>query len=215
HLHPREQRQDLRHVLEPGPVELQVLARAEVALATVVGAGDVGQGAQLRRVQVAVGRGDAQHRRVGLDVGPVLQAQRAELVLAQLASQVAAGLVSELGDALVHDALVVFVVLVHVCSLCRIRSVFGASSRCGAQCATSLAPTSTSIVARIGRRMRSGTLVEMWLPSQMPGSEPTSRLPSRNQSTLPRNQWPMPAIAVSGTAWAMSEPTMRSAGIAG
>ena len=31
------------------------------------------------------------------------------------------------------------------------------------QCAISLAPTSSSVAARIGRRMRSGTLVEMWL----------------------------------------------------
>ena len=50
---------------------------------------------------------------MALDVETVLQAQGAELVLAYLPGQVAACLVGELGDALIDDALVVFVVLVH------------------------------------------------------------------------------------------------------
>ena len=48
-------------------------------------------------------------------------------------------------------------------------------------------------------------------PSQMPGSEPISRAPSRLQSTWPSVAWPMPATSVSGTAWAMSVPTRRCA----
>ena len=48
-----------------------------------------------------------------LDVQAVLQAQRPELVLGQLAGEKAPRLVAELGDALVDDALVEFVVAVH------------------------------------------------------------------------------------------------------
>jgi hypothetical protein len=44
---------------------------------------------------------------VALDVQAVLQAQRAELFVGQLAGQVAAGLVAKLGDAFVDDSLVV------------------------------------------------------------------------------------------------------------
>ena len=65
------------------------------------------------RRQQAVGNRDAQHRRVLLDVQAVLQPQRPELVLGQLAGQEAPGLVAELRDALVDDALVEWVVAVH------------------------------------------------------------------------------------------------------
>jgi hypothetical protein len=47
--------------------------------------------AQLR-VQRAVGNGDAQHRRMALDVQAVLQPQMAELVVGQLAGEEALGL---------------------------------------------------------------------------------------------------------------------------
>jgi hypothetical protein len=80
------------------PVELQVLPRAEMAEAAALGgqpgvavvmlARDAGQHAQLARGQFAIGHGHAQHRRVSLQVPAVLQAQRAEIVLRQLAGQV-------------------------------------------------------------------------------------------------------------------------------
>jgi hypothetical protein len=56
---------------------------------------------------MAVGNGDAQHRAVALDVEAVLQAQRAELVVGELAGQIALDLVAELGDAFVDELLVV------------------------------------------------------------------------------------------------------------
>ena len=62
----------------------------------------------------AVRNRDAQHRRVLLDVEAVLQPQRPELVLGQLAGEEAPRLVAELRDALVDDALVEVVVAVHV-----------------------------------------------------------------------------------------------------
>jgi hypothetical protein len=61
----------------------------------------------------AVGDGDAQHRRVALDVEPVLQAQRPELVLAQFPGQVAGELVAVLLDPLVDECAVDGVVTVH------------------------------------------------------------------------------------------------------
>jgi len=105
--------EDLGHVLEPRPVELDVLARAEVPVAAVVGARDVRELAQLRRGQQAVGDRHAQHGRVALDVQAVLQPQRPELVLGQLAREEAPRLVAELRHALVDDALVDFVVEIH------------------------------------------------------------------------------------------------------
>jgi hypothetical protein len=58
----------------------------------------------------------------------------------------------------------------------------------------------------------SGTRALRWLPTKMPGREPMTSEPSNTQSTDPRSQWPTPAIKVSGTAWAMSEPTSRAIG---
>ena len=89
-----------------------------MAVAAVILAGDMGERAQLRRRQEAVGDRDAQHRRVLLDVEAVLQPQRPELVLGQLAREKAARLVAELRDALVDDALVEGIVPVHVTPPC-------------------------------------------------------------------------------------------------
>ena len=96
-----------------GPVQLQVLARGEMPEAAVVAARDVGELAQLRGAQQSVGNGDAQHRRMALDIQAIAQAQRPELLLGQLARQVAARLVAELRDARIHEGLVKLVVLVH------------------------------------------------------------------------------------------------------
>src|SRR5438552_1400877 len=68
HLHRRQLREDVGYALELGPVQLQVLARAEVAVAAVVLARDLREFSQLLRRQEAVGNGDAQHRRVALNV---------------------------------------------------------------------------------------------------------------------------------------------------
>ncbi len=106
--------QRVGRVLELDPVELQVLARREVAVAAVVLARDVGELAQLARRQRAVGDGDAQHVGVELQVEPVGEAQRLELLFGELARDAPAHLVAELLDALGDQRAVVVVVLVEV-----------------------------------------------------------------------------------------------------
>jgi hypothetical protein len=109
--------QDLGHILDLRPVQLQVVARREMAVAAVVLAGDVTQLAQLGGTQHAVGHGDAEHRRMALDIQAILQAQRAELVVGQFARFPAADLIAELGDALVDQLAVDSIVFVHETSL--------------------------------------------------------------------------------------------------
>src|SRR6267378_1455325 len=193
HLHRRQLRKDVGYALELGPVQLQVLARAEVAVAAVVLAGDLRELSQLLGREQAVGNGDAQHRRVTLDVEAVAQAQRAELVLRELAGEKTFRLVAELDDALVDELLVDFVVTVH-----------------GRYNDASLPPIRISITASAPRSSRSGIFWLSALPSQMPGSEPMRRAPSSFQSTAPAAACPSPATSVSGTAWAMSVPTIRA-----
>src|SRR5882762_5262938 len=192
HLHRRQLREYVGYALEFRPVQLQILARAEVAVTAVVLARDLREFSQLLRRQQAVGDGDAQHRRVTLDVEAVPEAQRAELVIGELAREKAPGLVAELGDALVDELLVDFVVKVH--------GSYNAS----------LPPIRISIAASPPRSSRSGIFWLSALPSQMPGSEPMRRAPSSFQSTAPAAACPSPATSVSGTAWAMSVPTMRA-----
>src|SRR5882762_169225 len=192
HLHRRQLREYVGYALELRPVQLQILARAEVAVTAVVLARDLREFSQLLRRQQAVGDGDAQHRRVTLDVEAVPEAQRAELVIGELAREKAPGLVAELGDALVDELLVDFVVKVH--------GSYNAS----------LPPIRISIAASPPRSSRSGIFWLSALPSQMPGSEPMRRAPSSFQSTAPAAACPSPATSVSGTAWAMSVPTIRA-----
>ena len=50
---------------------------------------------------------------MSLNVQSILQAQRPEFVLGELAREIAAGLVAELGDTVLDDGVVVGVVAVH------------------------------------------------------------------------------------------------------
>ncbi len=108
--------QQVHHVggaRQRNPVELQVLARGEVAVVAVELAGDARQLVQLPAAQLAIGHGHAQHGRVALNVPAVLQAQRLEVVLRQRTVQVAAQLVAELGGAGLHEVAVEVGVAVH------------------------------------------------------------------------------------------------------
>ena len=66
HLDFSQVRQNVGHIFECRPVELNVLARAEVGVAFVILAGNKGQFAHLLGRDVAIGNGNAQHRRVAL-----------------------------------------------------------------------------------------------------------------------------------------------------
>ena len=114
HFHGSEVRQDIGSLFQLNPVELDVLARGEVAIAAVVLARDVREHAHLLRRQQAVGHGDAQHVGVALHVQAVLQAQRNEFLFRQFIGDTARNLVSVLGDALFDDEVVVLIVMVHI-----------------------------------------------------------------------------------------------------
>ena len=114
HAHLGEVREDVRHDLQGRPVDLHVLPGGQVAVALVVAAGDVGEGAELFRGQRPVGHRDAEHRREPLDVEAVAQPQLQELVVRQFPREVPLRLLAVLRDALVQEALVEFVVEVHL-----------------------------------------------------------------------------------------------------
>ena len=114
HLHLGEVRENVGGVLQLDPVVLDVLARGEMAIAAIILVRDIAQCRHLSRVQRAIGDGDAQHIGMQLEVEPVHQPQRLELVLGQLAFEAATGLVTEFRDARIDHGLVILVVLVHV-----------------------------------------------------------------------------------------------------
>ena len=113
HLDRRELGQNVGHGLELRPVELDVLARREMRIAPVIGPGDVGELADLAAGQHPVRHGHPQHRRMLLDVEPVLQPQRQKVVATQLAGKKPSHLVAKLVDAFVDESLVDGVVAVH------------------------------------------------------------------------------------------------------
>ena len=78
-----------------------------MAVAAIILLGDVGQRLHLARIERAIGDGDAQHIGVELQVEPVHQPQRLELVFGQLAFQPAAGLIAEFLDAGIDHRLIV------------------------------------------------------------------------------------------------------------
>ena len=113
HLHLGEVGQDVRRILQLGPVVLDVLAGGEMAVAPVIFPGDEGQLAELRRRQKPVGNGNPQHIGVKLHVEAVAQPERPELVLGQLTAHPAGDLIPILLHPLVDQGPVEFVVFVH------------------------------------------------------------------------------------------------------
>ena len=112
HLDLGERLQHVRHVLQRDPVELQVLARGEMAVIAVPAPADHGELAQLPGRQRAVGDGDPQHIGVELKVDAVHQAQRLELVLGDLALEAPRHLVAELRDPRLDEGVVELVITV-------------------------------------------------------------------------------------------------------
>ncbi len=84
HLDRGEFFKNVGRVLDPDPIELDVLPSGEVPVTAVISARDMRQRAHLLRGQHAVRDRNAQHRRVPLHVQAVAQTQRLELVFGQL-----------------------------------------------------------------------------------------------------------------------------------
>ena len=105
--------QNVGNILQRDPVELDVLARGEVAIAAVILARDLAQLAQLATGQLTIGNRDPQHIGVQLEIDPVLQSQRLELVLEDIARQSAGHLSAKLLDPVAHDLRVKFIIPVH------------------------------------------------------------------------------------------------------
>ena len=122
HLDLGQRIKDVGRILEPDPVELDVLTRREVAEAAVPLAGDQGKLAHLPRRQDAVGDGDPQHIGMQLQVEAVLQPQRLELLLGEIAGEASRHLAAELGGASGDEGVIEFVVAVHYSFLKRWRT---------------------------------------------------------------------------------------------
>ncbi len=110
----RQIRHRVGQLRELDPVELDVLPRGEMAVAAVVFARHVREHSHLVGGQRAVGNRDPQHIGVQLQIDPVHEAQRLELVFRQLAGQAAADLVAEFAHALFDERAVEVVVDVHL-----------------------------------------------------------------------------------------------------
>ena len=106
--------QDVGHVHQLDPVELQIGAGGEMAEALVIVAGDMGQLAHLPAGQGAVGHGDAQHIGVQLQIEPVHQPQRLELVFGQVRPTGGAPPGRRTARPARHELGVEFVIAVHV-----------------------------------------------------------------------------------------------------
>ena len=105
--------ENIGHVLELRPIELNVLARREMPVASIVLAADSRQRAQLQRGQKPIRNRNPQHRRVLLDVQAILQTERSEIVFREVAGEVSPRLVAILRDALVDKTLIEAVIAIH------------------------------------------------------------------------------------------------------
>jgi hypothetical protein len=113
HLDGGQMLEDIGNILQLRPVELQILAGGEMTEAPVIAPGHVAKLAQLICAQEPIRDGDAEHRRVSLDVETVTQAYGLELVFGELAGEKTPRLVTELRDPLVHEGLIQLIVSVH------------------------------------------------------------------------------------------------------
>ena len=114
HLHRRQMGEDFGNVFEFGPVVLDVLAGAEMAVAAVPFTGNVSECPQLAGRQQAIGNRHPQHGCKPLNIKAILQPQRAEVVLTQFTCEEAPGLAAKLGHPFVHQALIDLVIQIHV-----------------------------------------------------------------------------------------------------
>ncbi|MNE03939.1 hypothetical protein D3C80_964590 [compost metagenome] len=108
-----QHREDLGRVGEMRPIELDVLASGEVAVAFIVGAGHIGQLAQLHGAERAIGNGHAQHVAMQLQVQAIHQSIDLERFFIELATQPAGNLLFELARTVLEKTALEWVVLVN------------------------------------------------------------------------------------------------------
>ncbi|MNZ88868.1 hypothetical protein D3C78_1077700 [compost metagenome] len=113
HLDLGQALENVGHLGQLDPVELNVLAGSEMAIAAIVVAGDLRQGAHLAGAEGAIGNRHAQHIGVLLQVQAVLQTQGQELFFTQLAAHETLHLIAKLRHALEHQRTVILVILIH------------------------------------------------------------------------------------------------------
>ena len=113
HFHLSQGVENGRHVFQLRPVELNVLPRCPVAIALVIFLGDHGKLLELPGIQRAIGNGHPQHIGMKLQIEPVHQAQRLELIFSDFAFNAPLHLIAELGCARLHKVIVKFVVAIH------------------------------------------------------------------------------------------------------
>ena len=114
---------------ELDPVELDVLARGEMAVVAVIAPRHMRQRAQLRGGQRAIRNGDPQHIGVQLQINAVHEPQRLEFVFGQFAGEAARDLIAEFADTLVHKR-AVEVVVNDTCSILSAGPEMRRSGRC-------------------------------------------------------------------------------------
>ena len=113
HLDSRQIGHQVGRVLQLDPVVLDILAGGEVAVAPVILVRDIGQNMHLRTGQCAIRDGDAQHIGVELQIKPVHQPQRLELVFGQLAGKAAFHLIAKFVHTGVDHLLVIRIIFIH------------------------------------------------------------------------------------------------------
>ncbi len=105
--------QDGGRIGKARPVVLDILTGGEVAIATIVLAGNVGQHPHLPRVQRSIGDCNAQHVGMQLEINAVHQTQWLERIFGQLTGQAALHLIAKLLHATFYESVVELVITVH------------------------------------------------------------------------------------------------------
>ena len=118
HFHFRQLSQNIGHVFQVRPVQLDVGAGGEMSVAFIIVPGYACQTAELLGAKHAVRDTDTEHGCETLNIKPVLQSKWKEFLFRQLTSKGALGLVTELGNTLCGYLPVVLIINVHSGTSC-------------------------------------------------------------------------------------------------
>ena len=113
HVHVRERTEDVRCIYQTGPIELDVLSRCEMAVAPIPTVSDVCQHAHLITRERSVGNRDPQHVGMKLQINPIHESERFELILCQGTRQTTIQLLSKLLYTIAYKSPIKLRVCVH------------------------------------------------------------------------------------------------------